>query len=96
MLQAHRRDGDGWACIWPVRDDDACGERFAGERALLEHMRQWHVGVEGEGVAAAAACGLSVTVMRTGAAECGYGVEMGGRGMREGSVNFVVPAIVRD
>jgi hypothetical protein len=96
LLQAHRRDGDGWACIWPVRDDDACGERFAGERALLEHMRQWHVELRGEGVRRAAAVDWPADGVRTGAAECGYGVEMGGRGMREGSVNFVVPAIVRD
>jgi hypothetical protein len=100
MLQAHCHAGGGglsggWACIWPVRDAAACRSPFAGERALLEHMRRWHVELRGAGDARAAAVDWPADGMRRVAGECGFGVEVGGRGMREGSANFVVPAAVR-
>jgi hypothetical protein len=95
MLQAHCHAGGAWSCIWPVRDADACGSPFAGERALLEHMRRWHVELRGEGAARAAAVDWPADVTQPSAAECGFGVCVGGRAMREGSGNFVVPPAAR-
>jgi hypothetical protein len=109
MLQAHCHAGGGdpddavavgappggWACIWPVRDADACGSPFAGEHELLEHMRRWHVKLRGVGNTQAAAVDWTADGVWRSARECGFGVEVGGRGMREGRDNFVVPAAVR-
>jgi hypothetical protein len=94
MLQAHRESG-GWACIWPIKDAGACGEPFAGERALLGHMRRWHVEVRGVGQARAAAVDWPADGVRRVARKCGFGVEIGGREMREGRNGFLVPAAGR-
>jgi hypothetical protein len=84
--------GTGWACIWAIRDEFACGQNFADEGALLRHMRSFHVEMRGEGAGRAAAVDFPADLSTPNVANCGFGIRVGGREMRLGSVNFVVPA----
>jgi len=78
----------GWTCIWPVAAP-ACNSRFDTERALLEHMRDFHVslGVGGQDSTIERAADWHSLEART----CGFGALIGGQRMQNANGSFVVP-----
>lgn len=80
---------EGWTCIWPVVAPP-CYSRFDSEKRLLEHMRDFHVVLGGQG--RDSAIQWSADFHYGDAETCGFGALIGGQRMRNSEGSFIVPA----